>query len=91
MSSLSTICVHDDLTSCKTGVSVRSADDEFACRVYVKDIVTLEEGGSLSRESLDEHRKKDVLDIFTDLLLHGLVHTCLTELCASVCIAHVAE
>ena len=34
MTCISTICVYDDLTTCKSCISVWSADHETACRIY---------------------------------------------------------
>ena len=80
MSSLSAVCVHDDLTSCQTGVAMRTADHEFSCRVHMKDVITLEERGCLRCKRFHQHRQKDVLHILTDFCLHCLVHALLAEL-----------
>ena len=57
----------------------------------MEDVVTLEESGSFRCESLDEHRQKNVLHVLADLRLHCLVNPLLTELSASLSIAHLAE
>ena len=91
MRTLSAVCVHDDLAACKTSIAMRTSDHELSCRVHVEDMVTLEEGCCLWGESLDEHRKKDVLHVLADLRLHCLVNALLSILCAAVSITHVAE
>ena len=91
MSSLSAISVNDDLAACETCVTVRSADHELSCRVYMEDVVSLEESCGLRCESLDEHRQKDVLHVLADLRLHCLVNPLLAELSAAVSVAHLAQ
>ena len=91
MCSLSTVCVYDDLAACKTSVTVRATDYELTCRVYVKDVVAVEEGSCLRSECLDEHRDEDVLNVLADLLLHLLVNALLAVLSAAVSVAHIAE
>ncbi len=91
MCSLSSVCVNDDLAACESGVTVRTSDHEFSCGVHVEDMVALEERSGLRCESLDEHRKEDVLYVLADLRLHCLVHTLLSELGAAVCIVHLSE
>ena len=72
MCALASVCVYDDLTACKTCVSVRTSDHELAGRVDVENELSVEEGCGLGRELADHLRDQYVPDIGFDLVVHGL-------------------
>ena len=68
MARISAISIHDDLTPCQSGISVRSADNETSCRIDVKSRLFIDQ---FHRQHRVEHL---FLNVFMDLFLgHILV------------------
>ena len=91
MCTASAIGVHDDLTSCKTCVAMRTSDDEFSGRVHVKDEIAVEKSRSLCRQCRNYLRQKDFPYVFLDLVVHCLVHSLLAELAYGFIVPHLSE
>ena len=66
MTSCSTVGINDDLTSCQTTVTVRSADNKTACRV---DEIF---GIRVNHISRDDRIKNIFLNVLMDLLLSNI-------------------
>ena len=71
MSTLATISVYNNLATCETGITMRSANDELASGVYVVfDIKTEEVEYFLGVYLLFDARNEDVDDVIFDLFQH---------------------
>ena len=74
MGTLTTIGIHDDLSSGQSGISMRSTDYELTGRIHEVFDIIMEEGKHLLTMYLRLHtRDEDVDDVFPDLCQHTLI------------------
>ena len=73
VSSLATVGIYDDLTASKTGISVRTTDNELTCRVYEIFDIVVEKAKHLLAELSFYTRNKDIQHILTNLGKHSLI------------------
>ena len=66
MSAPSPIRIDDNLTTCKSGIAVGTADDKSACRVYMQNKVVIDQ--RIRNDPWDEM----LPDIIIDLLLRNI-------------------
>ena len=91
MCATSAVGINDDLAACETCVTVRSADNELSGRVYMENEIIMEEGCCLLWKGCNHFREKNLTDILFNLVMHGLVNSCLTELADCVIVRHLSE
>lgn len=71
---MAAVSIDNDLTTCETGIAVRTTDDELAGRVDKEGKLVVEESALLLVETVvDDAWDEDVLDVLTDLGKHLLV------------------
>lgn len=73
MCAFASVGVNDDLAAGKTGVAMRSADDEFAGRVDIQFEVLVEQLAQAARERTAYARDKEAVDVGADTLKGFLV------------------
>ena len=74
MSTLPTICIHDNLTTSQSRITMRSTNDEFSCWIDVVFDIIPKQGKYFLRVNLRLHTgNQDIDDIILDTLKHLLI------------------
>ena len=72
VTSISAVCINDNLTSCKTAVALRSAYYETACGVYIVLCIFIEEFcGNCCLDNLFDNVSANLLESCACLVLRG--------------------
>ena len=71
VSTFSTVCVHNDLTSGQSGITMRATDHELAGRIHMVNDIIIEQSLYMSRILGFYARYQDTLYIGCNLLLHS--------------------